>query len=446
VTRTATDSARSAAGTSTRGLWLIGIAIVLTALNLRTAVNSVGPVLQELQDGLQLSSGLAGVVTALPVLCFAALGFAGPPLSARYRDSYVLAGAMTTMAAGLVLRGVAGSFWLFLVGTVMAMTGGALGNVLLPSLVKRYFPHRTGLLVGAYSTAMSIGGAVVAVVAQPIADAAGADGWRWAMGVWAVPAFLAALVWVAVPGRPAPSRGGPAAVRIRSLLRSRTAVAMALFFGIQALECYVIVGWAAQYLRDEGLSATAAGLLLSINLVMIVPVNMVVPALTVRVGLQRPLLAFFLACYGIGWLGLWVSPLSVPWLWMGLLGVAMGTFAMVLTLIGLRSRTAETTAALSTATQGWGYLIAGAGPLLVGVLRGITGSYTGMFVLVMVGVVLMAITGWLVTRQGFVDDEVAGWSSATPREDDVIEVAGAEPPAAVHVTTDSPKDAASPRG
>jgi CP family cyanate transporter-like MFS transporter len=217
---------------------------------------------------------------------------------------------------------------------------------------------------------------------------------------------------------------------------------MALFFGIQALECYVIVGWAAQYLRDEGLSAAAAGLLLAVNLVMIVPVNVVVPALTVRVRLQRPLLVFFLACYAVGWLGLWALPLTVTWLWMGLLGVAMGTFAMVLTLIGLRSRTPETTAALSTATQGWGYLIAAGGPLLVGVLRGITGGYTGMFVLVLIGVVLMAVTGWLVTRQRFVDDEVPGRSSAGPRDDDVIEVAGAEAPVSVHVRTDG----ASPRG
>ncbi|TFV92289.1 MFS transporter [Blastococcus sp. CT_GayMR20] len=440
MTRIAPSTPAAAAG-HRRGQLLIGVAIVLTALNLRTAVNSVGPVLEELQRGLHLSSGLAGLVTALPVLCFAALGFAGPPLSARYRDSHVLAGAMAAMTAGLVLRGVAGTFWLFLVGTVLAMTGGALGNVLLPSLVKRYFPHRTGLLVGAYSTAMSIGGAVVAVAAQPIADAAGVDGWRWAMGVWAVPALVAAIVWLAVPARPATSVARQAAVRIRSLLRSRTAVAMALFFGIQAMECYVIVGWAAQFLRDEGLSATAAGLLLSVNLAMIIPVNMVVPALTVRVRLQRPLLVFFLACYAVGWLGLWLSPLTLPWLWMGLLGVAMGTFAMVLTLIGLRSRTAETTAALSTATQGWGYLLAAGGPLLVGVLRGITGGYTGMFVLVLVGVVLMTVTGWLVTRQRFVDDEVPR-RSAGGLPEDVIEVAGVEPPAAVRLRTDG----GSPRG
>ena len=144
VTRTAAQPAPPPADDHRRGLLLIGVAIVLTGLNLRTAVTSIGPVLQEIEDGLGISSGLAGLVTTMPVLCFAAIGFAGPGLSARFRDSHVLSGALVTMAAGLVVRAVAPAFWLFLLGTVLAMVGGALGNVLLPSLVKRYFPapHR----------------------------------------------------------------------------------------------------------------------------------------------------------------------------------------------------------------------------------------------------------------------------------------------------------------
>src|SRR3954453_5862305 len=126
-----------------RGLVLIGTAIVLTGLNLRTAVNSVGPVLEEIETALGVSSGAAGLITSMPVLCFAAIGFAGPPLSARFRDSHVLGGALLAMAAGLVLRSVAGGVALFLAGTVVAMVGGALGNVLLPGLVKRHFPGRT---------------------------------------------------------------------------------------------------------------------------------------------------------------------------------------------------------------------------------------------------------------------------------------------------------------
>jgi CP family cyanate transporter-like MFS transporter len=404
----------SAAGSRPRGLLLIGVAIVLTGLNLRTAVNSVGPVLQELEDGLGLSSGQAGLITTMPLICFAALGFAGPPLSARFRDSSVLAGALLVMAVGVILRAAAGSLWLFLAGTVLAMTGGALGNVLLPSLVKRYFPDRTGLLVGAYGTALTVGGAIAAVSTAPIAAAVGAEGWRWGLGCWAVVAALAAIPWLAVPAAPGASRGTHVAVRMRALVRSPLAIALAAFFGLQAMQAYILVGWLAQYLRDVGVSAAAAGLLLGLNLLVAIPLNAVVPGLTVRAHLQRPLLLAFLAFYVAGWTGLWLAPRAAPWLWVVLLSGGMASFSMVLTLIGLRARTAETTAALSTVTQGWGYLLAGAGPLLVGVLRGNTGSYTGMFVILLAGVAGLGITGWLATRQKYVDDEVPGWGAGRP--------------------------------
>jgi CP family cyanate transporter-like MFS transporter len=382
----------------------------------------------------------------MPVLCFAAIGFAGPGLSARYRDSHVLSGALATMAAGLVVRAVAPAFWLFLLGTVLAMVGGALGNVLLPSLVKRYFPGRTGLMVGAYSTAMSVGATVAAVSTAPIAAAIGDAGWRWALGVWAIFAVLAAGPWLLVRATPGASRGTHVVVRLRDLRHSRMALALMLFFGVQGMEAYIIIGWSAQYLRDAGLTAAAAGLLLGLNQVIGIPLSALIPALTVRPRAQRPLLLGFMACYAIGWVGLWVAPRTMPWLWMTVLSLAMACFPMLLTLIGLRARTPETTAALSTYVQGWGYLISAVGPLLVGVLLGATGSYAGMFVLVLAGVVALTATGWLMTRERYADDEVnrfvPGWSS-TAHCEEVLEVAGAEAPVCAHVTQ---ADDASPRG
>jgi CP family cyanate transporter-like MFS transporter len=445
VTRTAAQPAASASGDHRRGLLLIGVAIVLTGLNLRTAVTSIGPVLQELEDGLGISSGLAGVVTTMPVICFAAIGFAGPGLSARFRDSHVLSGALVTMAAGLVVRAVAPAFWLFLVGTVLAMVGGALGNVLLPSLVKRYFPTRTGLMVGAYSTALAVGATVAAVSTAPIAGAVGSDGWRWALGVWAVPAVVAAVPWLFVRANPGASRGSHVAVRLRELRHSRMALALMVFFGVQGLEAYILIGWSAHYLRDAGLTAAGAGLLLGLNQLIGIPLSALVPALTVRPRAQRPLLLGFLTCYTVGWLGLWVAPRTVPWLWMIVLSIAMACFPLILTLIGLRARTPETTAALSTYVQSWGYVISAVGPVLVGVLLGATGSYVPMFVLVLAGVVLLGITGWYMTRERYADDEVdrfvPGWSS-TAHCEDVLEVAGAEAPVSAHVRTDG----GSPRG
>jgi MFS transporter, CP family, cyanate transporter len=130
---------------------------------------------------------------------------------------------------------------------------------------------------------------------------------------------------------------------------------------------------------------------------------------------------------------------------MALLALGMGSFAMVLTLIGLRARTPETTAALSTVTQSWGYVLAGAGPLLVGVLRGTTGDYTGMFVLMLAGVVGLSVTGWLVTRPRFVEDEVPG-CSGPDRTEDVVEVAGTESPVTVHAQEPSATGRRMPEG
>jgi CP family cyanate transporter-like MFS transporter len=323
--------------------------------------------------------------------------------------------------------------WLFLLGTVATMAGGALGNVLLPSLVKKWFPARTGLMVGAYGSAMAVGGATASVSTAPIAAAAGADGWRWALGIWAVFALLAALPWLLVPARPGARQGAPTAVRLRSLARSRLSWTMAAFFGLQAMQAYVIIGWTAQYLRDEGMSAGAAGALVGVNALIAIPLNAVIPGLTVRHRLQRPLLAGFVACYLAGWTGLLLAPLTLTWLWVSLLGIGMGTFAMVLALLGLRGRTPASVAALSTVAQGWGYALAAAGPLLVGLLRGLTGGYTGMFVLVYVGVVLLFVTGWAVCRERYVDDEVPGLTGPVgPLPTEEVEVAGCESPVTVH--------------
>jgi CP family cyanate transporter-like MFS transporter len=412
-----------------RVLLLVGVAIVLTGLNLRTAVNSVGPVLQEIEDGLGVSSAAAGVITTLPVLCFAAFGFAGPPLAARFRDGHVLAAALLVMALGLLGRAAAGSFALFLLGTAAAMTGGALGNVMLPSLVKRWFPTRTGLLVSAYGTAMAIGGALASGSTAAIAGRVGEGGWRWALGVWAVLALVAVVPWLAVPARPVAATGRPASVRMRSLLHSRLTWAMIVVFGLQSTQAYIIIGWTAQYLRDQGMSASSAGLLVGLNAVISIPVNALVPPLAVRQRLQRPLLVSFVCFLLAGWSGLALAPLTATWVWVVLLGLGLGTFAMVLTLMGLRARTPESTAALSTVTQGVGYVLAAAGPLLVGVLRGSTGGYTGMFVVVFAGALLLLLTGWGVCRERYVDDEVSGLAagSAAGPDGPTVEVAGAEP-------------------
>lgn len=173
--------------------WTLVLAIVLTALNLRTAVTSVGPLLSELSQGLQLSGAAAGVLTTMPVACFAVVGWYAPSLAHRFGEHRVVTGALGLMTVGLAARAVVDSAVVFLLLSVLALTGGALGNVLLPSLVKRHFPHRVGVMTAAYTTALAVGTTVAAAATVPLAGALADGSWRFGLGVWAVLSGVAIL-------------------------------------------------------------------------------------------------------------------------------------------------------------------------------------------------------------------------------------------------------------
>ena len=151
------------------------------------------------------------------------------------------------------------------------------------------------------------------------------------------------------------------------------------------------------------------------------------PVLAVRQRLQRPVLVASLLAYVIGSTGLWAAPTAAPVLWMAVLAIGLGSFPLALTLFGLRAGSPESTAALSTFAQGVGYAIAGLGPLLVGLLRGATGDYTGMFVVVLVGVVVLGAAGWIGTSPRTIEDEIDAPPVARPRGAEVLEAAGEAP-------------------
>lgn len=413
-------AAPSRPAASRSALWLLALAIVLTGLNLRTAVTTVGPLLTELEQGLGMSSSLAGLLTTLPVLCFAALGVACPAVARRFGEFATLGAALAVMTAGLVARALATSSWMFLLMSVLALTGGAVGNVVLPGVIKQYFPTRTGLLVAAYTTALALGQALGAALAVPIADADGAQGWRYGVGGWALVSAVAVLPWLALlwpgsgralrggaPGRagdPRPEQAGAPAPR--TLARSRLVWALTVFFGCQSACAYIAFGWLAQFFRDAGVSAERAGLLAGVVSVLAIPVSLVVPPVAARLRTQRWILVVLVGANVVGYAGLLVAPVAGAWLWTTLIGVGLGLFPLAITLIALRTRTAPSTAALSAFAQGIGYLIAASGPLLVGILRDGTGGWNAPLVVVFALCALMLPVGWYATGDRYVEDEV----------------------------------------
>ncbi|MFC9594149.1 CynX/NimT family MFS transporter [Streptomyces sp. NPDC056944] len=393
-------------------LGLVAVGLVLAALNLRPAITSLGALLEEVSQDLHMSGSVAGVLTSVPPLCFAVFGITAPRLARRFGPAAVVCAGMAAIFTGLLLRPFATGTAAFLAASALALMGIAVSNVLMPVIVKRYFPDRVGSMTGLYSMALALGTSVAAAATVPMTDALG-GGWRLGLGVWAVLAALAVLPWIplvrdrradqALPTAAVPAAAPPAAAP--RITRSRTAWALGVFFGLQATGAYITMGWMPQIFRDSGVPATTAGVLLAVTMVMGVPLAFVIPRLATRMKNQGPIVVALGLCGLTGYTGLFLAPAAGAWVWAVLLGISNCSFPLALTMIGMRSRTGAGVVRLSAFAQSVGYLISIPGPLLVGVLYQHSGGW-GLPIALMGGLMVpQMIVGTLAGRDRTVEDE-----------------------------------------
>ncbi|MFI0035000.1 CynX/NimT family MFS transporter [Streptomyces mutabilis] len=416
--------ASQASGTRAWTPWmtrLLVLGIVLAAVNLRPAITSLGALLEEVRDGLGMSGSVAGLLTSVPPLCFAVFGVAAPRLARRFGPGAVVFGGMVAITAGLLIRPYAGGTAGFLAATALALMGIALSNVLMPVIVKRFFPDRVGSMTGLYSMALAFGTSIAAAATVPVTNALGGH-WQPGLAVWAVLGAAAALSWIPfVRARKAPSSadsagtdapradagGRPAEQPALRITRSRTAWALAVFFGLQATAAYITMGWMAQIFRDAGVSAGTAGLLLAVIMVMGVPLAFVIPRVATRLPHQGPIVLVLGVCGLAGYAGLYFAPAGGAWVWALLLGVSNCAFPLALTMVGMRARTGAGVAQLSAFAQSTGYLISIPGPLLVGVLYQHSGGWGLPIALMSALMVPQIIVGVLAGRDRTVEEEAA---------------------------------------
>ena len=388
---------------------LVATGLVLAALNLRPAITSLGAVLQEVRQGLGMSGTVAGLLTSVPALCFGLFGTAAPRLARRWGVAPVVCAAMVAVAAGILLRPFTGAPAGFLACSALALAGMALGNVLMPVTVKRWFPDRIGSMTGLYSMAVSLGTAAAAALTVPITALSGGS-WRAGLAVWALPAVVAAVCWFPLARRPegragreaTPDEGRPPRLRVT---RSPTARALGCFFGLQATSAYITMGWLPQIFRDAGVPAASAGVLLAVTMGLGVPLSFVLPQIAARMRNQGVLAVALGVCGLGGYTCLHLAPAATAWPAALLLGVSNCAFPLVLTLIGLRSRSGAGVVRLSAFVQSTGYLIAVPGPLLIGVLYQHSGGWD-VPLSVMTGLMVGQIAlGVLAGRDRVVEDE-----------------------------------------
>jgi CP family cyanate transporter-like MFS transporter len=383
-------------------IMLLVVAVAAAGLNLRTAITSLPPLFPDLQTQLHLSSATLSVLAATPVICFGVVSAFTAWLNRRYGEEMILLVALVLLTAGLLLRGVAPGVMLF-PGTVLASSAIAVLNVLLSSMAKRRWPERAGLLIGIYLTALSVGAIFSSLLSVPLYRSSGSV--QLALGVWALPAALAALLWLpqlryrtvglapAADGTVTLARGGVKVYRY-ALTWQVTA-----FMGLQSLLYYAALSWLPTIFQDRGDSAVTSGNLLALMGVGNLATSLIVPVLAQRRPSQRGLVVPSLIGTAAGLAGSLWAPLGSAPLWVLVLGVSQGScLGLAIFFMLARAPNAAVAASLSAFAQSVGYLVASVGPLVVGLLHSATGSWNLPVVLLLVLCAAELATGMLAGR------------------------------------------------
>ena len=402
----------------TRPLWrgraLAFTGIVLVAFSLRSAVAALSPILAEVNADLHVPTWVVGLIGAAPPICFAVFGIVTPTLERRFGLERLAAASMLVAAAAMIVRALAGDGAVLLIGTVVLFAAVGVGNVVLPPLIKAYFPDRTGMMTALYSSLLAIAAFVPPLVAVPVADAAG---WRVSLGLWAAFAVAAIVPWVTMLVRarrssPLPTTGAidiveePTPRVLGRLPRIPLAWALALTFAISAASVYACFAWLPVVLVDmTGLDHAAAGALLSLFGAMGLPWSILVPIAVTRWNRVGVVYGVALVAGVAGVLGMVLAPTAATVLWVILLGTPQGLFPAVLVMIQRRSRTHEGAVALSSFSQSVGYAVAALFPLGFAVLHEATGDWRGALVSLGILFLFTIPAGIIVTRTRTIEDE-----------------------------------------
>jgi MFS transporter, CP family, cyanate transporter len=389
-------SPRQHSSNSAIGRLLLGVSLVLVAVNLRPLFSSASALLPEIRAAYGLSSLGASILTTLPVVCLGVFSPLAPRLAQRIGTERVLLGLVLLLALGTSLRGLS-SIPLLYLGTALAGACIAIGNVLLPGIVKRDFPDSAALLTGCYTMALCAGAAGGAGLTLPIERLLGGSV-GGALAIWGVPPLIVALLWLpqVLSVKAGVRRSG---FRVAGLWKDRIAWQVTLFMGLQSALAYCVFGWLVPILRERGFDAVMAGAIVSFSVMMQAAACLIAPHIAVRGKDQRLINATLCILAVISLLGLLFAPLGLVWFWATLLGVAQGgLIAVALTVIVLRSPDPHVAAHLSGMAQFVGYLLAAIGPLIVGLIRGWTGSFAWCAVLFVMLGLGAAASGWFAGR------------------------------------------------
>ena len=374
-------------------------AVALLATTLRAPLAALGPLVGMIQADLRTSGTFMGIAAALPMLAFALFSPLAPKAARRFGMERVLAASLALMIIGMICRSLGPSESLLAGGTLLLAAAIAMGNVLLPALAKRNLPDLVGLVVGTLSVAMALSSALAASVSVPLAEYMG---WQWSLAVWLLPATVALCVWLTIArraGAERPSENMLSDGLTGNIWRLRPAWCLSAFMGLQSLLFYSLVNFLPSMLMEKGIGNAAAGNYVALFQIGSLAGSLSVSFLFARINHRQwfnlSLSLIMLASI----LGLWLMPAGTAPLWIFLVGAGTsGCFSATLMLSVFRSSDSHTAAALSGMAQTVGYSIAATGPLGMGMLYDVSGSWSASLSVLSVLILAECVLAWFAAR------------------------------------------------
>lgn len=385
-------------------VWVMIVGIIFIATNLRSPLTSVGPLVGFIRDSMHFSNTMAGMITTLPLLAFAFFSPIVPRLGRKFGMEPIILASIVFLTLGIILRSLSGAATLY-IGTAVIGLAISVCNVLLPSLIKREFPTKIGLMTGVYSISMNLLGAIASGVSVPIAIYLG-FGWQGALGIWGVLSFVSILTWLPQMKRRNRSAGNVHMITDDNRVNvwtSTIAWQVSLFMGLQSMLFYVLIAWLPEILKVQGISSDQSGWLLTIMQLALLPFTFIVPVVAGRMSSQYSLVSITSGLFLAGTLGLLYGSSSLIVLWMILLGIGGGfAFGLAMMFFSLRTKNSHQAAELSGMAQSVGYLLAAIGPTLFGYIHDTTNSWTIPLLILTGASILLFIFGLGAARNRFI--------------------------------------------
>ncbi len=353
------------------------LAIIIITINMRSPIFSVSSLLPMISSHFDLTKFMSGLITTIPLAAFAIVSPFVPWIFRKIGMGYTMLAGFILIFAGMLIRSFAGLPGLY-IGTGILGTGIAFCNVLMPVIIKTFFPDRIGFVTGVYSTTMPVFSGIAAAVNVPLAVGLGL-GWNGALAFWCIFPILAVLCWLPqMKEASAIGSIGSEKSKRTAIWKSPMLLAITAYMGIQAIQCYAISTWLPTIAATNGFSETVAGYMGSFLQFASIPGAFLVPIMDAKFKKKSLVNTLFCFSYFIGFIGLWLFPKTLPLIYISLIftGLGMGaTFSIVLLFIARRTKTAQDATLLSGVSQSAGYLLAAVVPPIFGAIFDSTGSW-----------------------------------------------------------------------